>query len=437
MHRSVAIAAPEFINITTINPLISKCEIKVCYVGNEPNRNRTVLTKEVATELAGTLPGSPIVGHFNKNMGDFEEHNKTLEIDKNRISVKDDTVPYGFIPTDARVWFQKFEDDGIEEREYLVAEGYLWTGQFPEAQRVIDKGNNQSMELDNDSVKGNWTRSGNGKMEFFIINEAVISKLCILGEDFEPCFEGSQIKRLEFSLDDNFKNTMFSMIEEFKQIIKEGGLSQMPEENVGIEQPVDVVETPVVETPVVEEPVIETSGEFKKEEEKTVDNEGKDTTDKTDDTKEAVEEEEEKKNKYSLDEVVEYQTLKTDFDKLTIDYAALKEEFDNMSVEFSRLQGFENDVVDTKKDEMIGSFYMLSDEDKKDVIDNKSKYSLEEIESKLSVICVRNKVNFNLDTTPESVEEKKDVTTYSLDNAVEDSTPAWVKAVVKVQEKQK
>ena len=128
-----------------------------------------------------------------------------LEIDKNQISVKDDTVPYGFIPTDAKVWFQKFEDDGVVEREYLVAEGYLWTGQFPESQRIVDRGNNQSMELDNDSVKGNWTKSGNGKMEFFIINEAVISKLCILGEDFEPCFEGSQIKRLEFSLDDNFK----------------------------------------------------------------------------------------------------------------------------------------------------------------------------------------------------------------------------------------
>ena len=27
----------EFINITPINPLISKCEIKVCYVGDDPN----------------------------------------------------------------------------------------------------------------------------------------------------------------------------------------------------------------------------------------------------------------------------------------------------------------------------------------------------------------------------------------------------------------
>ena len=40
---------------------------------------------------------------------------------------------------------------------------------------------------------------------------------------------------------------------------------------------------------------------------------------------------------------------------------------------------------------------MLSDEDKKDVIDNIDTYSLDEIEAKLSIICVRNKVSFNLE----------------------------------------
>ena len=37
---------------------------------------------------------------------------------------------------------------------------------------------------------------------------------------------------------------------------------------------------------------------------------------------------------------------------------------------------------------------MLSDEDKKDVIENIDKYSLDEIEAKLSVICFHNKVSF-------------------------------------------
>ena len=59
MHTSIKLDTPiEFINITPLNPLISKCQIKVCYVGQDPNRNNTVITKEVATEIGRKLPGS-------------------------------------------------------------------------------------------------------------------------------------------------------------------------------------------------------------------------------------------------------------------------------------------------------------------------------------------------------------------------------------------
>ena len=51
-HTSVKIESPvEFINITPLNPLISQCQIKVCYVGDEPNRNRSVITKDVAKQI--------------------------------------------------------------------------------------------------------------------------------------------------------------------------------------------------------------------------------------------------------------------------------------------------------------------------------------------------------------------------------------------------
>ena len=46
MHKSIRLDVPvEFINITPLNPLISKCQIKVCYVGDTPNRNRSIITK--------------------------------------------------------------------------------------------------------------------------------------------------------------------------------------------------------------------------------------------------------------------------------------------------------------------------------------------------------------------------------------------------------
>jgi len=74
---------------------------------------------------------------------------------------------------------------------------------------------------------------------------------------------------------------------------------------------------------------------------------------------------------------------------------------------------------------------MLSDEQKKDCLDNIDTYSLEEIEAKLSVICVRNKVSFDLDK-PE--EEKKPIT-YNIDHVEDDidnSLPAWIQRVKEV-----
>jgi len=49
------------------------------------------------------------------------------------------------------------------------------------------------MELDTNTLDAYWTKDNNGKPQFFIINEAIMSKLCILGEDCEPCFEGASI----------------------------------------------------------------------------------------------------------------------------------------------------------------------------------------------------------------------------------------------------
>ena len=85
---------------------------------------------------------------------------------------------------------------------------------------------------------------------------------------------------------------------------------------------------------------------------------------------------------------------------------------------------------------MIDSFYMLSDEDKADVIENIDKYSLDDIEAKLSVICVRNKVNFNLE---DENTEKKETVVFSLDNEEDDNAvvPAWVKAIQKVAKNKK
>ena len=562
-HTSIKLETPcEFINVTPLNPLISKCQIKVCWVGDEPNRNKSIITKDVARDMANTLPGSPIVGYFNEAKGDFEEHNRVIDISNGKFAIKDTTRPYGFVDLGAKVWFQKFLDDGETEREYLMTEGYLWTGQYPEAQRIIDQGNNQSMELDDKLIDAFWTKDGKGKPQFFIINEAIISKLCVLGDDCEPCFEGSNITapQITFSFEDGFKEQLFSMMNEIKKVLNEGGaptvftryaveigdslwssiysylentyprandegyvydsiyriegiyeegsqkfailqnrsnnkyfrMNFSLDDTTGFAASAELVEVTKTYVPAAEpqfaladveafelEYAKKKKGEEEDEDKKKKPEDGDDDESKKPEDKKSGEEDDEddssddddaddddeekkkkkktkfkkdkeedddedkcpkcgkpksectcededddknkgKKSKYNLDEIEEYV-------ELSQKYSALESDYNAMKAEMATLVEFKKSIEKKDKEAMIASFYMLSDEEKKDVIDNIDTYSLEDIEAKLSIICVRNKVNFNLD---EDNKETTKPTTFSLDGSLgDDNVPAWVKSL--------
>ena len=109
----------------------------------------------------------------------------------------------------------------------------------------------------------------------------------------------------------------------------------------------------------------------------------------------------------------------------------LKLQFTALQEQYAELQAFKNEIDNEKKDSLINSFYMLSDEDKKEVIANKANYSLEDIEAKLSVICVRKRVSFDLEEEKEAKEETP-VTTFSF-NEQDSSAPAWISAVRNTQ----
>ena len=405
-HTSIKLDSPcEFVNVSPLNPLISKCQIKVCYVGEDPNRNGTIITKEVAAEMANSLPGSPIVGFFSEEKDDFEGHEKEIEITEDgELKFAELTKPYGFVDINAKVWFQKFADDGVEH-EYLMTEGYLWTGQYPEVERVLDGNNGQSMELDSNSIKGTWVKVYNENTQFFIINEAVISKLCILGEDIEPCFEGASIKT-EFSFGEEFNQNLLALIQAVKEYQMEGGVI-VPEQEKEVLDETKVEETPIEEEVIeTEEEKVEETPEVEVEEEKV---------------------EEDEKVQYNLEEIEEYVELMGKYQALEQEIENLKVEKETLENQVNELSAFKLKIDREQKEKMIKEeFYMLSDKDKEDVIQNIDKYSLDEIESKLSVICVRNKVSFSFD------EDTNDgVVSYSVDNynASEDLIPGWIKAV--------
>ena len=518
-HSSVLkLDAPiEFIDSTRISPFISKVQIKVCYVGDEPNRNRSIITKEVAKEMAPSLRGCPIVGFYNEKNEDFEEHNRQIDISNGEWRITDTTKPYGFISTDAKVWFATYIDDGESEHEYLCTEGYIWDHAYPESARIKEKGNNHSMELDDETLEASWSKIQKDGPEFFIINEAFISKLCILGENCEPCFEGSQITAFSLVIDESFQKKMYSMMNEIKELLTEGGakvfttyaveigdslwsalysyiqntypddenrwcskysidgvfeegsqkfavlcnrsnmkyyrLNFSITEADGFKADGSLVEVTKTYTPAAEAQFSAADVEAyiaeyvkkksEEEQEKDKDNEEKQKapennsgdekkSDKDSDEKKSADEDKKKKDKKfsydSLNDIPEFVELQTNYSDLKASVATLNATIESLNTELTALRKFKAKSEREKKQAKIDEFYMLSNEDKKDVIDNIDQYSLDDIEAKLSVICFRNKVSFKADGDNSS----NLPTTCNLDgNECDDgSTPAWIRAVL-------
>ena len=518
MNSSIALPSIEIIDIeeSKFSPLISHCAIKVCYVSDEPNRNRSIITKDTALKMAPSLRGAAIVGYYNEATQDFEEHNRVIDVSNGKFEIKDTTRPYGFVDLNAKCWFQDFNDNGVVHK-YLMTEGWLWTGQYAEAKRIIEKGNNQSMELDENLIDAHWTKDANGKPQFFIINEAIISKLCILGEECEPCFEGAQITK--FSLDENFKEELFSMMKEIKEILNEGGAPvfttyaveigdslwtaiydylvnnfadeecefcsayriegiyeegdqkfailqhrtsmdyfrmnfSITEEGFSVSEDLIAVEkefVPAAEPQFAPEAYETYSLEY------AASKKPADEPEEDEDEKEEIcekcgkpvsecdcedeEEDEDKKDKYVLEEIPEYvelsqnySAMQEEFDAAKTTYAANEaawgEEKASLNAQIEELTAFKKSVERKEKETMINeTFYMLSPEDKKEVIENIDSYSLDDIEAKLSILCVRNKISFS----EEEEQKPQDPTVFNMTGMEEDSVPAWIKAVLNKQ----
>lgn len=171
----------------------------------------------------------------------------------------------------------------------------------------------------------------------------------------------------------------------------------------------------------------------KEEEEKKGAEEEKEPAEEDKNANEGKEEptEEEKKKEYSLEEIPEYVTLTEEFAKVEASYAEAQATIETLNAELETLREFKAKQDRLKKEEMINSFTMLTNDQKKDVVEHIDEYSLDDIEAKLSVICVRNKVNFSLDDDKEPSQE----TTYNLNgDDLRDTTPDWIKAIQRAAE---
>ena len=217
-------------------------------------------------------------------------------------------------------------------------------------------------------------------------------------------------------------------------------------ESVGLPTSIADVE---IEEIVEEEPIVEENLTNDDNSEQSISTENQDSIEDTQSSQENFaksdnkDEDDNEEDSESKEEDKEYECgknkKKKSYSLLENELAEVKAAYSELESKYQALVEFKETVDNEKKDALIASFYMLSDEDKAEVVENKAKYSLEDIEAKLSVICVRKKVNFDLDDTSknDNIVEEKEVMTYNISNNESTSIPAWISALKNTRDNRK
>lgn len=208
------------------------------------NRNGSYITDEIAQKLIDSaIQGdTPVVGFFDPESQNWSSHTgPTL------------ASAYGYVEN-FEGW-QPFTDKDGTERDYAVFSVVLFTRYFNAANFVV--GQNQSMELDINSIEGDWANIGD--QEYFVYTKAEIMGLCIIG-DHEPCFSVSSFFAKN---DDTYKSQydkFSSLLADLKAKVEEaenqpqGGEHPMENNVVNPEVNPTPVQEPVQE-PAIQEPV--------------------------------------------------------------------------------------------------------------------------------------------------------------------------------------
>ena len=226
--------------------------LKVGVFTKYDNRNGSYITDEVAEMLiaSATRGDTPVVGFFDPSSTDWASHTgPTL------------ASAYGYVEG-FEGWYPFQDKDGVT-RDYAVFSTVLFNRYYDEANYII--GQNQSMELDINSIEGDWADI-NGQ-EYFVYTKAEIMGLCVIGSH-EPCFSVSSFFAKQ---DENYKSQydkFSSLLADLKAQVEEaeknpeGGEHQM--ENVvnpEVNEPTpaqEPIQEPAAQEPTAPvEPVVE------------------------------------------------------------------------------------------------------------------------------------------------------------------------------------
>ena len=371
---SVIVASP-IKQISDSNPNLGR--LKVGVFTKYGNRNGSYITDEVAEQLiSSAIQGNtPVIGFFDPQSKTWASHTgPTL------------ANGYGYVE-DFIGWEPLQDTDGVT-REYAVFSVVVFTNYFEEAKTIV--GQNQSMELDIDSITGDWASFEN--TEYYVYTTAKIKGLCVIGAH-EPCFSASSF----FSKKDDDAAEQYKQFEMLLSDLREA-VSKLENNEKGGEQPMNEFEN-----------VLDSSNEEVVTSEETVA-----PVDEVVNFEEEIETQpvEEETPVVEENQPTEFEALQASFDELTVNYEQAQNQIEQLTTSFNttveqlnaanaRIEELQNSIAnyeqqlavieEQKKLELIDKYAkILSEEEIVPVKDNLSNYSYDEINSKLA-ICFANK----------------------------------------------
>lgn len=384
------------------NSALSKARLKIFYKGM--NRNGSYINEEIAEKLISTLPGTPVVGYYDSDKDDFLGH---VSPESNRA--------YGFVPEEMNFKWEMFLDPDGVYRTYACTDIILWTGRYPIASKIVGK--SHSMELNPDTVEGEWVEHDDEY--YFEFTNAEFFGLCVLGEEYEPCFEGSSFYELHqqennASISKDLKE-MFSLYKSTIDSAEENptGGQEMEDEklkpqdldNDSVEEEVKDQEEEVKEEenkPSETEEVKDESSEEGEEEEEA------DEEEKEEEQEEPEQEEEDEEESEETDEPEEEEEEKEEVD-FNSALAEKDKTIATLEAELKELREYKKAKVNEEKEEVLNTYSNKLTEEEIADFRNKIEDYNSAVELKKDIaVCLLDK---------QSNEEKIEESNYALINS--------------------
>lgn len=364
---SIVVESPIQENIIDSNNSIYRMKVRT--FSKYANRNGSYITDAVADQLieSATNGITPVIGFFDPETKTWASHTgPTL------------AKAYGYV--ESFLGWEPFEDTDGVTRDYAVFSILAFIDYYEEANLIM--GQNQSMELNENSITGDWAEINNDY--YFVYTTAKMKGFCIIGSH-EPCFSVSAF----FSQDEDTLNTQYNkfssllsnlkaQVEEAKKF-KKGGEQSMDEneqmtsvvEENQPEETIQVDETPVEnKSDETEENKVEEPSEFEVLQQKyeELENTNSELQDKFDVAQKKIEE---------LEESLKFAAA--EFEKAT-------EEINTLKNSLKEYENQMNIVEENKKDELIKEYKKFIPEEEISEYEGQMKnFTYDELESKLAI----------------------------------------------------